>query len=309
MEMRSLSLSVLVALAGTAGCGSFSPVDGTSDASANGLDGGATDGAVDPSTVPLATVGKAIELGGAGLPQTVGIAVDETNLFITTGAAIYVRSKADTVTDFGTPLVGNLNGSQYVALGDNRVFWAEFGSKAVLRTSKNGTDPKTVMNGPMPDLVSPAGVALANGRVWGTDYGGGKVFSLARDASGEAPKIAGASFASQNPEGLAADGKTLYIALNKAGRIVSIDTDNPTTATQVVDAPGAAGLAFDGKTRALYYTSQADPFGVYRWRRGMETPERIADCDSSPGGIALDDAHVYWVTRDGQTARVFRATK
>lgn len=306
MEMEVRISYALFALT-IAGCASFSaagndpPDASTSDAADGGLD------APEPALRP---VGTPSSLGGAPFPQAVGVAVSASTIFISTGASITARPKSDTVQDFGTVLVGNLDGSQYVAVGSMRVFWAESGTtKAVSRASQEPPASPVGMNGTQAGLASPSGVALAEGTVWATDYGGGKLFSFDKDANGAEVKFASVQFPAQNPEGIAADGKTLYIALNGVGKIVSVDSGNPIAATPVVDAPGVAGLAVDPTTHALYWTSQEAPFGVLRWRKGMPSPERVAECESLPVGIAVDDANVYWIVRDSLTATLWRAAK
>jgi hypothetical protein len=298
-------LRFLICVIAAAGCASFGSAKDETDASAPPADGGTVDGGVSSDGGNLRPLGMPVSLAAGAHPDSIGVAVNNEAIFISTGTAIYSRAKDD-LPGYGNIFIQNLDTSRYLAVSQSQVFWTEYGGKSVSRVQLNGSQ-QTKLNGAQ--LDGPTGITALGGKVWVTEYNIGQILMFDENASGAQPSIAPVDLTGKHPEGIAGTGTTLYVALNTGGAIVSIDANAPTKAPIVANVPAPAGLAFDETQRALYITSQADPYGIYRWREGTKTADRVAKCESSPLGIAVDDAYVYWIMTNASGATLWRASK
>ncbi len=179
----------------------------------------------------------------------------------------------------------------FLAADADSVYWGNR-SALLLRATREGGVISMVAAAPGD---GPAGTLFLDGeRVYFADTGGGRVFSVARDDSGDLIQL----YEMQGePLGVGADAQFVYWTNRdsdevRRGRKVAGGQEELVASGQL----GASFIAVG--SREVYWTNNEDG-RVMRANKATRAAEVLVDGQDEPYGITLDGDALYWVNRTG----------
>jgi hypothetical protein len=254
-----------------------------------GLAGLAVDGSdVFWTDFPAGTVSRVPKAGGAATTLASGSSSDPSDLVVRDGAAYWVGANSATVTKVstsgGTPVTlasGTVVGWRGLAVDATHVYWMMSGELgpgigAVMRVPRDGGAPETLHA----DAFYPGELAVDETSVYFTMLDG---FGLTTGQVVKVPKSGGAAVT------LASDQECPYA--------IAVD---------------ALAVYWTNSGTGCYFGYPVPTNGaVMKVAKDGGSPLALAPEQPAPGGLALDDTHVYWTTRGSgeRSGAVVKAAK
>jgi hypothetical protein len=187
-------------------------------------------------------------------------------------------------------LAGGQDSALYLASDADNVYWSN-ASGLIIRAAK-GSGALTQVAASLGD--GPAGTLLLDGaRVYFADQGGGRVFSVSTNNTGDLTTV---SANQGSPLGVGVDASYVYWANSESAEIKRRSKIGGQVELVADQQPGASFIAVG--PNHIYWTDR-EAGRVMRASKTGGTIDALVEGQDQPYGIALDGDALYWVNQSG----------
>lgn len=236
---------------------------------------------------------------GAPPYAPLALVADATTVYWTdsrTSGAIRARPADESIP--AQALIAGQDFPLYVAIDEEFVYWTNDGG-LVLRADRGGGGVAMVASslgdGPA------GGLALDATHVYFADTGGGRVFSIPKDGSGQLSVVAANQL---GPLGVAVDDRHAYWTSVDSGEVKRRSLDGGPVEIIATGQDGPSWIALG--PNHVYWTNRTGNT-VMSADKGSFRNTVVAAGQDGPNGIGLDGDTLYWVNQAGPN-RVLRTT-
>ncbi len=190
-----------------------------------------------------------------------------------------------------------------IAIDDNQIYWTNYGSGTVMRSSKDGKTSVVAAD----NQASVWGVAVSGKQLfWANAASTGSAWKSSTDGSMASEKVYSST---GKMRGVAADSDYLFIAHYEGNGVVRYNLGDATTALYPAQKPNDITLDADS---AYWSNEEGSLVRLDRTAPTGTTPQELLGGLNRPRGVAVDDKNVYVIAAgnvNGADGALYRLPK